>query len=341
MLSHGAILIITDLFLGRNEAKVLIDTWLICVFSFIALVLVCCIAITLYCFFKVFYSPKRKPLLPDEYSFPVGEIYDKYHDQMVRWTKQVRELPHVDMEIKSFDGLTLKGKYYEYKPGAVIEILFHGYKGDSERDMCGAVERCFLMGRNALLVDQRAAGRSDGHVISFGINERLDCVSWAKYVAEKFGEDQKIVITGISMGASTVLMAAADPELPKNVISVLADCGYSSAELIIKKVIAELHLSPRIFYPFVRLAGLIFGGFDLNSFSPIEAIEKINIPIVFVHGTNDDFVPFEMSKSMFDKFSGQKILIAIDGAGHGLAYPANKEEYLSQVKTFIKQNNLA
>ena len=81
--------------------------------------------------------------------------------------------------------------------------MFHGYRGSSERDLCGGVQRCFKLGRSALLVDQRAHGRSDGHIISFGVNERKDCLAWVDFMVKHFGPDVKIILTGISMGAST------------------------------------------------------------------------------------------------------------------------------------------
>ena len=178
-----------------------------------ALGIIALILITsLVCFLMVFYSPKRKVLREDEYEIPKGDIYKVYQDDMIAWTKQIRSMPHEDLEVRSFDGLTLRGKYFEYEAGAPIELLFHGYKGNAERDLSGGVERCFKLGRNVILIDQRAAGKSDGHVISFGINERRDCHTWVKYAIERFGKDVKLIIGGVSMGAATVMMAAGERE---------------------------------------------------------------------------------------------------------------------------------
>ena len=193
----------------------------------------------LVCFLKVFYSPKRKPLGENEYAIPEGEIYEAFRNDIIGWTNEARTLPHENVEITSHDGLTLRGKYYEYKKGAPIEILFHGYRGTGERDMCAGISRCFAVGRSALVVDQRASGFSDGSVISFGINERLDCLRWVDFAVKKFGEDCLIILTGISMGAATVMMASSEP-LPKNVVCILADCGFSSPEAVIRKVMKDI-----------------------------------------------------------------------------------------------------
>ncbi len=289
---------------------------------------------SLVCFLMVFYSPKRKQLRDDEYEIPEGDIYEVFREDMIAWTKSIRSMPHEDLEITSFDGLKLRGKYYEYEKGAPIELLFHGYKGYAERDLSGGVERCFRLGRNVVLIDQRASGNSEGHVISFGINERRDCHSWVKFAIEHFGDDVKLIIGGVSMGAATVMMAAGEP-LPKNVVGVLADCGYTSAEEIIKKVVREMKLPPKLFYPFIKLGARIFGRFDLEETSPMEAVKKCSLPIVFVHGDTDAFVPHDMSVRLCDACkSSKKELITIKGAGHGLAFPVDRDGYVESLKKF-------
>ena len=222
-----------------------------------------------------------------------------------------------------------------------MEIMFHGYKGNSERDLCGAVERAFRVGRNALIVDQRGSGRSEGNTISFGVNERRDCLSWINFAINKFGPEARIMITGISMGAATVMMASGE-DLPENVIGALADCGYTSAREIIKKVIREMKLPEEIFYPFVKLGAKIFGGFDLEETSPIEAVRKTSLPIIFVHGDNDAFVPYDMSVRLHEACSSdKKILITVTGAGHGLAYPVDKNGYVSELLKINETWNLS
>lgn len=311
--------------------------WLLCIIAGIAFLV---LLTSLICFLKVFYSPKRKPLGKDEYSIPDGDIYEVYRDDMIAWTKQIRSMPHEDFSIKSFDGLTLRAKYFESVPGAPIELLFHGYKGNAERDLCGGVERCFRLGRNVMIINQRGGGDSDGHVISFGINERRDCHSWVKFAIEHFGDDVKLIIGGVSMGAATVMMAAGEP-LPKNVICVLADCGYSSAEEIIKKVVKEMRLPVAPLYPFIKLGARIYGGFDLEETSPMEAMRRCTLPVVFVHGDNDAFVPYDMSVRLHEACASEKkALITIHGAGHGLAFPADKDGYVQKLEEIKEAWNL-
>lgn len=292
-----------------------------------------------FCFYLAFYDPRKKKKNSEEFDIPPGKIYEPYRDKMVGWMKETRNLPHKDICIKSFDGLKLCGKYYEYKPGAPIELMFHGYRGTAERDLCGGVKRCFELERNVLIVDQRASGKSEGNVISFGINERRDCLSWVEYIIGEFGADVKIILTGISMGAATVLMAAG-MELPDNVIGVLADCGYTSPKAIIKKVIRQIKLPADILYPFVKLGGKIYGKIDIEEASPIEAMKICKIPVIFVHGETDNYVPCDMSRENYEACVAPKKLITVPGAGHGLCYMVDREGYLRDVREGSKMYGL-
>ena len=286
------------------------------------------------CFYMAFFVPKHSPVAMDDYTIPEGEIYEPFRDAMVRWMKDVRAMPHEDFYITSFDGLKLHGRFYEYAPGAPIELMFHGYRGNGDRDLCGGVQRCRKLGRSCLMVDQRAAGESDGHVITFGIKEHRDCHAWVDFMVKHFGPDVKIILTGISMGASTVLMAAGSP-LPGQVKGVLADCGFSCARDIICKVIQQMHLPPKLLYPFVRLGAILYGGFDPESYSAAEAVKSATVPIIFFHGQSDDFVPYEMSKENFDACASRKHLVITPGAGHGLCYPIDPKGYLQALQAFF------
>ena len=285
------------------------------------------------CFFLVFYSAPRKDP-GDRIDIPDGEIYEVYREQMEAWVRQTRQMPQEDVSIRSFDGLTLRGKYYEYAPGAPIELMIHGYRGSSERDMSGGVQRAFRLGRSALIIDQRASGRSEGNVITFGVREHRDCLAWVDFMVKKFGPDVKIILTGISMGASTVLMASGQ-ELPENVIGILADCGYTSAREIIHKILRQIHLPIRLVYPFVKLGARLFAGFDLEQADARKAVRNCTRPVIFYHGDGDDFVPWEMSRDNHAACPSRKKLVIIPGAGHGLSFPADQERYVAELREFF------
>ena len=283
----------------------------------------------------VFYSKKRKPLKDGEYDFPPQKVYLSYKEQLLSWMEKARTLPHEDFEITSFDGLTLRGKYYEKEKGAPIEILFNGYRGTSERDLSAGIERCFKLNRNVLLVDQRACGRSDGSITTFGIKERFDAVKWAEFASNHFGEDAIILLGGVSLGGATVLNASKEA-LPKNVKCILADCPFSSPKEIITKVIKDMKLPAFIFYPFIKWGAKIYGKFNLEETAPYLAVREATLPIYLVHGDNDDYVPYSMSEKIYENIATDKALVKIEGAAHGLAYPVDNEKYLNGIKDFEK-----
>ena len=131
------------------------------------------------------------------------------------------------------------------------------------------------------------------------------------------------------MGAATVAMAASK-SLPENVVSILADCGYTSPRDIIRSVLADIGLPRWLFYPLIRLGARIFGGFDIEGHSPESAMRSCTLPILFIHGDADDFVPSYMSERLYEICSSEKKAIRlIKGAGHGLAYPVDKDGYIA------------
>ncbi len=289
--------------------------------------------ISFVCFYLTFFTSRRKEKKAPEFDIPPGKIYEPFREQMIAWQKEARNIPCIDAEITSFDGLKLKGKFYEYKKGAPIELMMHGYRGTSERDLCGGIQRCFSLGRSCLIIDQRACGRSEGHVITFGVKEHRDCLDWIDYIISNIDKDAKIILCGISMGASTVLMASGK-KLPDNVVGVLADCGYTSADAIIKKVIKQMKLPASLLYPFVKLGARIYGGFNLEESPAIENVKVSKLPTIFYHGQADDFVPYEMSVENFNACSAEKQLVSMPKAGHGLCFVIEPEKYLETLAKF-------
>lgn len=286
------------------------------------------------CFRMAFYADRKKAVSPDVLDLPDGDIYAPYREYMETCAREVRAMPCEELWTTAFDGTKLYGRYFEYAPGAPIELMFHGYRGSAERDLSGGVRRCFKLGHSVLLVDQRCSGKSGGNVITFGIREHRDCLSWLDLMQDRFGPSAQIILTGISMGAATVLMAAGTP-LPKTVMGVLADCGYSSPKEIIQVVIRKMGLPVSLAYPFVRLGAWLYGGFDLEELTPVEAMERCQVPVIFFHGEDDAFVPCYMSKINFEACRSRKMLVTIPGAGHGLSYPVAPEKYLNAMKEFF------
>ncbi len=309
--------------------------WLIPLILLMACTLVSLVTM-LVCFFRIFHAPRKETSSTEEYPIPKGKIYEAHREQMTRWIRDARAYPHRDVSITSYDGLVLRGKYFEHQKGAPIELLLHGYRGWAERDLSGGVFRCFGVGHNVLIVDHRGCGESEGHVTTFGAKESLDCLVWIDFILREIDPDARIILSGVSMGAATV-MTVAGMDLPPNVVGVLADCGYTSTRAIISKVMRDLKLPPKLLYPFARLSAILFGGFDPDASSPIASMAKCRLPIIFFHGDKDDFVPYEMSVENYNAcISECKELVTIKGAGHGVAFPVDQKGYIQAARKFFE-----
>jgi len=243
-------------------------------------------------------------------------------------------IPSEWVTITAKDGTVLKARYHQIKKGAPLHIQFHGYRGSSSRDFCGGAMLAQSRGHNTLVVEQRAHGKSGGHTVTFGIKEKYDCVDWVRFVIGIFGEDVKILLGGVSMGAATVLMAAGLDELPHQVKAITADCGYSSPEAIIRKVCRDRGIPDAVGYPFLRLGARLYGGFSLKDGGAVDAVKRAKVPIMIMHGDADDFVPYSMAEELFAACVGEKYLLTIPRAGHGLAYFYDTERYTNEVAAF-------
>ena len=275
---------------------------------------------------------------PDDpsYRLPSGEAYAPILPNLTKWAEEMYARPFEPVTITSHDGHQLFGRYYHVADGAPLEIQFHGYKSSVYIDFCGGSALAAKLGHNALVVDQRAHGKSGGHTISFGINERRDCVRWIAYANQRFDPETPIVLAGLSMGAATVLMASGE-DLPANVKGIFADCPYSSPRAIIQKVSGDIHLPGKLAYPFVKLGAFLFGHFHLDECSAVSAVKKAKVPILLIHGAADDFVPCSMSQEIAEACVSQVKLVLVPGAGHGLSYTMEQVMYEEEVTAFMQE----
>ena len=303
----------------------------------LALLAVCFLGILRWCYGKAFYFSNKKKKTDLRTYLAQTEDSAFYKTSMVSLAEKLDRTPFEPVTIVSRDGLTLYGRFYRFTERNCVEILFHGWRSNALRDASGGAQMARDNGYNLLLVDQRAHGKSDGNTITFGILEKYDCLDWVAYTVDRFGADVKILLGGVSMGASTVLMASALP-LPENVKAITADCGYTSPEAIIRKVCRDMGIPDRLGYPFVRMSARVFGGFSLRDGGAVEAVRTARVPIMIMHGEEDDFVPFSMCGEIFDACAApEKELLTIPRAGHGTAYFYDTERYAGTVGAFKRR----
>ena len=305
----------------------------------ILLILTIIILLTAYvCYRLAFLAPKERIFDEDvRIHLPEGEEYLKVRKGIESCVDTMLSRSFEPVTIETFDGKKLYGRYYHVADGAPLQIQFHGYKSTAVLDFCGGSTYAGKIGHNALVVDHRSHGKSEGKNITFGVLERLDVLYWAQYARSRFGEDTPIILAGLSMGAATVLMAC-DMPLPKNVKGIIADCPYSSPKDIIKKVArTELQLPAELLYPFVKLGASLFAGFDLEACSAVSAAEDADLPILIIHGEADTFVPCDMSRKIQKANPEQVTLVTIEGAGHGLCYMTDSKKYEEAMMDFMQK----
>lgn len=223
-----------------------------------------------------------------------------------------------DIVTCSNDGLKLRARWLPAENPVGTIMLFHGYRSCPLSDFAVVIPYCHSLGFNLLLADQRSHGNSEGRFITFGIHEHTDVLQWIEYHNEHIGL-LPVYLAGMSMGATTVLMAAGR-ELPSNVRGVYADCGFTDPKQIIKEVMRQAHVPP---FPLLNIAGWytkLFAKFGLEDYSTVRAMESCRIPVLMVHGTADHFVPCHMSRQAFAACKSEKQLILVEGASHGTGY---------------------
>ncbi len=300
---------------------------LICILALILLAGSC------YAYKIAYYSPvkERNHLVK-----PKDSQYDPYRVEMERIYQQLNDRPCEFVSIESKDGLTLSGRYYHVKDGAPLDIGFHGYRSHPIVDFSGGAELSFQMGHNVLLVDQRAHGKSDGRTISFGILERRDLLCWVDYAINRFGENTKILLYGVSMGGATVLMAS-ELELPENVKGIIADCPFVKPLDVILHVGKKTSFPRVLIKPFAILGARICGGFDLLETDGVQAVRNTKVPILILHGENDHYVPCEMSAEALEANPAMVRRFTFPGAAHGISYLTDTDRYHKIVREFVSQ----
>lgn len=300
----------------------------------IVLLLVLFFGICYFTYRITFYSfpVNRKEIM----SLPPGEQFKRESAKMGEIIRELQAIEFEKVTITSFDGIKLVARYYHTKDGAPLHIQFHGYRGSGIRDFCGGNKIARELGHNTLLVTQRASGESGGRTITFGIKEYRDCMLWIEYAIERFGRDAKIILSGISMGAATVLKASGE-ELAENIVGIIADSPFSSAEKIIKKVCCDIGLNPSIVYPFISVGAKLYGRINLKDGDVLYAVKKSKKPILLIHGEEDRFVPCDMSHEILENCGCNARLETFSTAGHGLSYIVNEKRYKKLIEEFVAE----
>lgn len=224
------------------------------------------------------------------------------------------------------------------KPSDVYVFGSHGYRSDGKGEWCYFAKFYVEeMGYNFFFVDHQSHGESEGDYIGFASHEHKDCLKWLTYLNDNFGKDIKIILHGISMGSATVMLMTGNEDLPENVKFTIADCGYTSAMGEFNYKIDSLKLPFRPIIPVVSAINHKKAGYDFQKDTDaLSAVKKARVPVLFIHGDKDLFVPTYMVYELYDACTSEKELFVVEGADHAKSYHINKEGYEAQIKAMVE-----
>lgn len=281
--------------------------------------------------------PRQDGLRVDINEMADMEKWEEYKKIITPRKEWLLSQPLEHVTVKSRDGLTLHGDFLasEY-PSSRLAILGHGYTS-SGLSNCSAISKFFYgLGYNCLIVDHRAHGRSEGDYVGFGILDRYDWRIWIDSMEERLGSDVEIVLYGVSMGATIAVMTAGFSDLPASVKAVIADCAFTSPYDVFAHILKRDYHLPT--FPIMNINEQLCrakAGYGFKDYSTLEAVRSTSVPMLFIHGREDDFVPLWMSEKNYEACRSPKDILIVDNAAHGASYFENSGIYEQKVEEFL------
>lgn len=284
----------------------------------------------------------RNATLPEKLSKIINKkdesvpVFDASQDERAIWFEQQN---FEDFEIVNARGLKLRAHLLRPEnPSDIYVFASHGYRNHGKGEFNVIAKFYHDKGYNVFMVDHQAAGESDGTYIGFGYHESRDGMLWLDFMKKTFGEDIRIILHGISMGSATVMLMSGNETLPENVRFTVADCGYTSAWNQFSHNFSSMHVPV---FPILNAANFFnrkISGFDFRDTDTKEAVSKAKLPMLFIHGANDDFVPTKMGSQLY-AFCGSahKELYIAPEAAHAESYVMQTEEYEAKINSFIEK----
>lgn len=263
-------------------------------------------------------------------------IYAEYNDKNLndaqKWLEEKSN--YSDKYIESYDKLQLHS-YVVTQNSNKWAIVVHGY-GGSGKLMSDKSKYFYDMGYNVLIPDLRGHGKSEGDYIGMGWKDRLDIISWINFIIKE-NPNAEIVLHGTSMGAATVLMTSGE-NLPSNVKAIVADCAYTSAwDEFSYQLETYLKVPSYYILNVTNMVTKLKAGYSLKEASALESVKKATVPILFIHGDKDKFVPYSMMDKLYDATNSPKEKLTIDGGEHANSDLVSPFLYWLTLEDFLNQ----
>lgn len=283
---------------------------------------------------RVFFSVafERKPLIN-----LMGSGEKKLEGEAKKGQDWLRAHDDCIVTMTNREGMKLRAHYIPAENAKCTVIEFHGWNGSWDVEFSASSPRLHERGYNLLLVEQRGQGKSEGNVMTFGLKERFDLMDWIHWYQKNMDGEIPIYLGGVSMGATTVLMASPE-DFPPQVKGIFADCGFTSPYAILTTVGKQrFHMMEHPGMDLLNLYSKKVKGLDLMSWTALDAVKEAKLPILFVHGKEDRFVPWQMTQELYDACSSEKELLLVEGASHGMSFVVDMDTYLRKIEEFVER----
>lgn len=265
--------------------------------------------------------------------FTGSQVNEEFLQHLDRMAQKLKNAGTHRITITAPDGEKLVGHWHPCEEAKRVVIAMHGWRSSWAHDFGMIADFLHSSGCSVLYAEQRGQGSSGGEYMGLGALERHDCLAWIQRVIDG-GCKLPIYLAGVSMGATTVLMATG-LDLPENVRGIIADCGFTSPEEIGKHVVRNnLHLSYRLRAAAADAMCRKKNHVGIRTYSAVDALRENKIPVLFIHGADDRFVPITMTYENYKACAGPKELLVIPGADHGMSYYVDKQRYEAALKNF-------
>ncbi len=299
------------------------------------IIIIIYILITYIMFLMVCKNNKNKMPMEKE----VAKTLEPYKDMIdigQKWMEDKLKRKQInDIYIKSNDGLKLHAIFIMHPHSKGIFLECHGYKSTAQRDLYPSCHEYYKMGYSLLIPDNRACGLSEGKYVTFGMKESDDVICWVKYINKSYHK-QAIILAGVSMGATSILLALKHIKRKMNIKCALVDCGFVSAyDEVLYCIKHYFHLHGKLFIGMINFWCKRIAKFSLKKTNTTLLPNKVKIPILFIHGVDDDFVPCENTKVNYEKYDGPKEIVLFEKTSHGISYLVDSKRYLDAIQRTI------
>lgn len=282
----------------------------------------------------------RVSLQPEPSSRDLETSYRYMFDTYPRLEAWVDSLRHEgalrDTTIVAEDGAKLHALYvHAAQPTQATAVIIHGYTDNAIRMLMIGQMYHEDLGYNILLPDLRNSGQSDGDHYQMGWHDRWDALRWMQVANELFGGDTEMVVHGISMGAATTMMVSGEEQEPY-VRCFVEDCGYTDVWEEFEHKLNQLYGLPS--FPLMHITDMLCRlryGWGFREASALSQVRKCTLPMLFIHGDSDDYVPSPMVHPLYEAKAGAKELWVVPGATHAMSYRDHPEEYTERVRAFV------